>query len=116
MPSSAPAYQPHNINHLDKLLSLSLSLSRAASQALNPLGVMTGRALLFQPSNTSFFNMGVEAQLDRTDLVFFFLIKAVYSYMLAEQRYSEVIRVEATLVGPAPGRVGDDSFWLIMFN
>lgn len=114
MPSSAPAYQPHNINHLDK--PLSLSLSRAASQALNPLGVMTGRALLFQPSYTSFFNMGVEAQLDRTDLVFFFLKKTVYSSMLAELCYSCVICVEAMLVGTAPGRVGNDSFWLIMFN
>lgn len=110
MPSSAPAYQPHNINHLDKPLSLSLSLSRAASQALNPLGVMTGSALLFQPSNTSFFNMGVEAQLDRTDLVFFFLKKTAYSSMLAELHNSGVICEEATLAGTASGRVGDDSF------
>ncbi len=39
MPSSASASQPCNINHLDKALSLplSLSLSLAASQPLNPL-------------------------------------------------------------------------------
>lgn len=96
MPSSASAYQPRNINHLDKSLSLSLSLSQAASQALNPLGLMTGSALLFQHSSS-------ELKCNQRKQIWVSpFLKTVYYYIWAKLDYSNVTGIEAKACGHRP--------------
>ncbi len=101
MPSSASASQPRNINHLDKPLSLSLFL--AASQPLNPLGLMTGSVLLMQPSKMLFSSMGAEAQIRRKQIWFSTFLKTESNYYIwAKLDYSNVSSEEAKACGHRP--------------
>ncbi len=78
---------------------------------------MTGSVLLFQPSNMLFSSMGAEAQISRKQ-IWFSLFPKTESIITFEQNWTTATLAvkKPRLVGTAPGRVGDNSFWLIMFN